>query len=157
MRLSSSYVAILVFAALPAFAAGHGGGASGGHGAGMSHGMSMGTTHGVSMGHSVNPSTHGATVSAAAHQAKLSGNKVGPQVRTIARSNHGHTKTHPDNHGSLVSQTAHTAHASGQKVGPQVRTVARSKSHGKAHANSHALGAVGKHTHSSANSVLGTP
>lgn len=167
MRLSSNCFFVLALAAAPAFAAGHGGGAGfGSHGAGMSRGMGMGMTmsasHGMSMGHSVNPSTHGATVSAAAHQAKLSGNKVGPQVRTVARTNNGHThvahtQVHPDNHGSLVSQAAHSAHASGQKVGPQVRTVARSKSQGKAHANSHALTAVGKHTHSSANSVLGTP
>jgi hypothetical protein len=90
------------------------------------------------MGHTTNPSTHGATVSAAAHQAQLSGDKVGPQVRTVAKDNHGHTKTktHPTNHGADVSQAAHAAHDSGQKVGPQVRDVARSKSKGKTHSSS---------------------
>ena len=128
MRSYSVYLLALSFVASPLFANGHGGG--GGHGAGMGHAASM--------GHTTNPSTHGATVSAAAHQAQLSGAKVGPQVRTVAKDNHGHTKTktHPTNHGSDVSQAAHLAHGSGEKVGPQVRDVARSKSKGKSHSSS---------------------
>jgi len=131
MRSYSVYLFALAFVASPLFAAGHGGG----HGGGGGHGAGMG--HAASMGHTTNPSTHGATVSAAAHQAQLSGDKVGPQVRTVAKDNHGHTKTktHPTNHGSDVSQAAHSAHGSGD-VGPQVRDVARSKSKGKSHSSS---------------------
>jgi hypothetical protein len=131
MRSYSVYLFALAFVASPLFAAGHGGG----HGGGGGHGAGMG--HAASMGHTTNPSTHGATVSAAAHQAQLSGDKVGPQVRTVAKDNHGHTKTktHPTNHGSDVSQAAHAAHGSGD-VGPQVRDVARSKSKGKSHSSS---------------------
>jgi hypothetical protein len=141
MRHFANSLAILAFAALPAFAAGHGGSAgSGGHGAGMNHGMSS--------GHGAGASTHGAAVSGAAHQAKLSGAKVGPQVRAVARTNHGHTKTHTANHGSIVSQTAHAAHSSGQKVGPQVRAVARSNPHAKTHGNGHVSNASSKHAHS---------
>jgi len=132
MRSYTSYLFALAFVASPLLAASHGGGHGGGgsHGGG-GHGAGMG--HAASMGHTTNPSTHGATVSAAAHQAQLSGDKVGPQVRTVAKDNHGHTKTktHPTNHGSDVSQAAHDAHGSGEKVGPQVRDVARSKSKGK--------------------------
>jgi hypothetical protein len=132
MRSCSVYLFALAFVASPLFAAGHGGG----HGGGGGHDAGMG--HAASMGHTTNPSTHGATVSAAAHQAQLSGDKVGPQVRTVAKDNHGHTKTktHPTNHGADVSQAAHAAHDSGQKVGPQVRDVARSKSKGKTHSSS---------------------
>ncbi|WP_157578783.1 hypothetical protein [Rudaea cellulosilytica] len=68
--------------ALPAFAAGgHGGGGFGG-------GHSMGSLghSAMSMGHATNSNTHGAAISAAAHDAKLSGEKVGPQVRDVARS-----------------------------------------------------------------------
>lgn len=132
MRSCSVYLFALAFVASPLFAAGHGGG----HGGGGGHDAGMG--HAASMGHTTNPSTHGATVSAAAHQAQLSGDKVGPQVRTVAKDNHGHTKTktHPTNHGADVSQAAHDAHGSGEKVGPQVRDVARSKSKGKTHSSS---------------------
>jgi hypothetical protein len=132
MRSCSVCLFALAFVASPLFAAGHGGG----HGGGGGHDAGMG--HAASMGHTTNPSTHGATVSAAAHQAQLSGDKVGPQVRTVAKDNHGHTrtKTHPTNHGADVSQAAHAAHDSGQKVGPQVRDVARSKSKGKTHSSS---------------------
>jgi len=127
MRSYTAYLFALALVASPLLAASHGGG----HGGGGGHGAGMG--HAASMGHMTNPSTHGATVSAAAHQAQLSGDKVGPQVRTVAKDNHGHTKTktHPTNHGSDVSQAAHAAHGSGEKVGPQVRDVARSKSKGK--------------------------
>jgi len=98
---------------------------------------------------------HGATVSQTAHAAKASGGKVGPQVRSVARSNaHGKSAT-KTNHGATVSQTAHTAKANGGKTGPQVRTVARSKSKGPAHANSHALSQTNTHARGASNSVLG--
>ena len=99
---------------------------------------------------------HGATVSQTAHAAKANGGKVGPQVRTVARSNaHGKTAATKTNHGARVSQTAHSAKANGGKVGPQVRTAARSKSKGPAHANSHALSQTNTHSRAAGNSVLG--
>ena len=165
MRKSPLVILIGAIVAAPAFAGGHGGGGGGGHGFGSSMGNSS-----MSMGHMTNPGTHGALVSQTAHDAQLSGDKVGPQVREVARANKADdrdfsnvdtpkakTHTHPTNHGALVSQTAHQAHASGMKVGPQVRTVARSKSQGPSHANSHAITAVnGTHGNAASNSVLGT-
>jgi hypothetical protein len=92
--------------ALPAFAAGgHGGGGFGG-------GHSMGSLghSSMSMGHAT---THGAAVSAAAHNAKLSGEKVGPQVRDVARSKSqgpAHANVHAINavngsHGNAASNS----------------------------------------------------
>ena len=172
MRKSPLFLLIGAIVAAPAFAGGHGGGGFGG-GHGMGSSMSVGHT---SMGHMTNPDTHGALVSQTAHDAQLSGDKVGPQVRDVARSNKSNddafsdvdtpksakirtakTHTHPTNHGALVSQAAHQAHTSGMKVGPQVRSVARSNSQGPSHANAHAIAAVnGAHGNAASNSVLGT-
>lgn len=79
-----SSIAAIVLAAgvmgIPAWAAGHGGGGMG-HGAGgMGHGAG-------GMSHSAGGTDHGATVSAAAHSAHTGGEKVGPAVRSVARSN----------------------------------------------------------------------
>jgi len=184
MRKSPLFLLVGAIFAAPAFAGGHGGGGGfgGGHGLGssmsMSRGNALGSMHSSSsMGHINNPDTHGALVSQTAHEAQDSGNKVGPQVREVARSNKSDkaegasdtdtdgrkTKTakaqhtHPVNHGQVVSQTAHKAHTSGMKVGPQVRTVARSKSQGPSHANAHAIAAVnGAHGNAASNSVLGS-
>lgn len=82
MRKSLIFLAIGAAFASPVFAAGgHGGGGGfgGGHGMGLQHSS-------MSMGHLNNSTSHGATVSAAAHDAKLNGGKVGPQVRDVARS-----------------------------------------------------------------------
>lgn len=92
--------------ALPAFAAGgHGGGGFGG-------GHSMGSLghSSMSMGHAT---THGAAVSTAAHDAKFSGEKVGPQVRDVARSKSqgsAHANSHAINavngsHGNAASNS----------------------------------------------------
>ncbi|HEX7915489.1 hypothetical protein [Rudaea sp.] len=108
MRKSLLFLAFGAAFALPAFAAGgHGGGGfGGGHGMGLEH-LSM------SMGHVTNPNTHGAAVSDAAHDAKLSGGKVGPQVRDVARSKSqgpAHANSHAINavngsHGSAASNS----------------------------------------------------
>lgn len=116
-----------------------------GHGGGMmmsSHNAAFSSASlGARSGGSANAavvnthSNHGATVSVAAHAAQSSGMKVGPQVRSVARTNaHASRHTHPVNHGADVSAAAHTAQASGMKVGPQVRDVARknAKTTGKA-------------------------
>ena len=88
--------------ALPAFAAG--GHFGGGHSMGSLGHSSM------SMGHAT---THGAAVSAAAHDAKFSGEKVGPQVRDVARSKSqgsAHANSHAINavngsHGNAASNS----------------------------------------------------
>lgn len=65
---------------IPAWAAGHAPGGMGHGSGGMGHGAG-------GMGHSAAGNGHGATVSAASHSAHASGEKVGPQVRSVARSN----------------------------------------------------------------------
>lgn len=106
MRNSLLFLAFGAAFTLPAFAAGgHGGGGGG-------HSMSLQSSS-MSMGHMTNPSTHGAAVSAAAHDAKLSGEKVGPQVRAVARSNSqgpAHANSHAINavngsHGNATSNS----------------------------------------------------
>jgi len=109
MRKSLLFLAFGAVFALPAFAAGgHGGsGFGGGHSMGSLGHSSM------SMGHATNPNTHGAAVSAAAHDAKLSGEKVGPQVRDVARSKSqgpAHANSHAINavngsHGNAASNS----------------------------------------------------
>src|SRR6516225_1073061 len=93
MRRSPLFLLIGAVIAAPAFAAGHGGGGlGGGHSMGssmsMSHGNALGSMNSSSsMGHISNPDTHGALVSKTAHDAQGSDEKVGPQVRDVARSN----------------------------------------------------------------------
>ena len=109
MRKSLLFVVFGAAFALPAFAAGgHGGG--GGFGGGHTMGLQSSS---MSMGHMTNPNTHGAAVSAAAHDAKLSGEKVGPQVRDVARSKSqgpAHANSHAINavngsHGNAASNS----------------------------------------------------
>ena len=68
-----------------------------------------------------NPNTHGAAVSAAAHDAKLDGEKVGAQVRDVARSKSqgpAHANSHAINavnglHGNAASNSVLGAASTG--------------------------------------------
>lgn len=106
MRESLLLLAFGAVFALPAFAAGgHGGGGFGG-----GHSMRSLGHSSMSMGHAT---THGAAVSTAAHDAKFSGEKVGPQVRDVARSKFqgpAHANSHAINavngsHGNAASNS----------------------------------------------------
>ncbi|GAC1679411.1 MAG: hypothetical protein NVS9B2_30520 [Steroidobacteraceae bacterium] len=126
MRKSSLFLLISAAFVAPAFAAGgHGGGGGfGGHamGASVSHGMSLhaASTH-------THPANHGALVSQTAHQAHASGMKVGPQVRTVARSK-SQGPTHANSHALAAVNGTHGNAGSNSVLGTSTGTSTR---HGK--------------------------
>lgn len=115
------FLAIGAASASSAFAAGgHGGGGfGGGHGMGLQHSS-------MSMGHVNNSTSHGATVSAAAHDAKLSGDKVGPQVRDVARSK-SQGPAHANSHAIHAVNGSHGNAAANSVLGDGSVTTSKTK------------------------------
>ncbi len=131
MRACVFSILIGAVVALPAFAAGgHGGGGFGG-----SRGMGLGHSS-TGMGHMTQPNTHGASVSAAAHDAKLSGGKVGPQVRDVARSK-SQGPAHANSHAIDAVNGTHGNAAANSVLGNGGGTSTAKSSNGVKNGHSH--------------------